>query len=104
MLVPAGALVNGVSIYRVTGREVVEYLHLELDRHDVVFAEGAAAETFLDDGSRGMFHNAAEFRALYPERETRPARYCAARVEDGEEVERLRSRFARAALGVAIAG
>ncbi len=41
--------------------------HIELDSHDVIFAEGAAAETFLDVGSRAVFHNCAEFDALYPE-------------------------------------
>ena len=40
--------------------------HFELDSHDVLMAEGSSSESFLDDGSRGMFHNAHEYRALYP--------------------------------------
>jgi hypothetical protein len=45
--------------------EEVEYFHIELDSHDVIIAEGALSESFLDDDSRGMFHNAQEYAALY---------------------------------------
>src|SRR5207249_2356420 len=66
VLIPAGALVNGSSITRVDQIEKVEYFHIELDSHDLILAEGALSETFVDDDSRGMFHNAAEFSLLYP--------------------------------------
>ena len=46
--------------------ERVAYFHVELDSHDVIVAEGAAAETFVDCDSRRMFHNAVEFAVLYP--------------------------------------
>ena len=46
--------------------ERVDYFHVELETHDVILAEGAPSESFLDDNSRRMFHNAAEFTALYP--------------------------------------
>jgi hypothetical protein len=36
----------------------IEYFHIELDSHDVILAEGALSESFIDDDSRGMFHNA----------------------------------------------
>ena len=32
----------------------------------MIVAEGALSETFIDDDSRGMFHNAHEYRVLYP--------------------------------------
>ncbi|MBS1086799.1 Hint domain-containing protein [Gluconobacter sphaericus] len=86
VLIPAEALVNGVSILRMENVDRVDYFHLELDTHDVILAEGAASETFVDDGSRGMFHNAVEYRALYPDAVRTEARYCAPRVEDGEEL------------------
>ena len=35
----------------------IEYFHVELDRHDVLFAEGLAAESYLDTGNRGLFAN-----------------------------------------------
>ena len=46
------------------GWERVSYFHIELETHDVIFAEGAPSETFIDDNSRGMFHNAHEFALL----------------------------------------
>ncbi len=91
MLVPAELLVNGVSIVKAAAVDEVHYFHLELDEHDVILAEGAWAESFIDDDSRAMFHNAGEYRALYPEAPLHPpARYCAPRVEEGFELEALR--------------
>jgi len=94
ILVPARHLVNGVSIVQIEDVGEVEYFHIELDRHDVIIAEGAFAETFVDDDSRTMFHNALEYRALYPDEGRRPALYCAPRVEDGAELEAQRRRLA----------
>ena len=92
-LVPAGALVNGTTVVRDTP-ETVEYLHIELAQHETVWANGVAAETFVDDDSRAMFSNAAEFAALYPDAATGPARYCAPRLTEGYALEALRSRLA----------
>jgi hypothetical protein len=60
----------------------------------VIIAEGALSETFVDDDSRGMFHNAQEYAALYPEDIRRAARYCAQRLEIGYEVEAIRRKLA----------
>jgi len=92
-LVPAHALVNGRTITQAEQVDVVEYIHIELETHDIIFAEGAASETFIDDGSRGMFHNAREYTELYPDAEPVAARYCAPRVESGEELEAIRRRL-----------
>lgn len=90
VLVPAHALVNGQTITQAEQVDVITYIHIELETHDIIFAEGAASETFIDDGSRGMFHNAREYAELYPDAEPVAARYCAPRVEDGEELEAIR--------------
>jgi autotransporter passenger strand-loop-strand repeat protein len=94
MLIPANCLVNGVSIVHARHMDVVEYFHLELESHDVIFAEGAASESFVDDGSRGMFHNAAEYQALYPGSIQGDGTPCAPRVEFGAEVEAVWQRLA----------
>ena len=89
-LVPAQALVNGVSIIQAETVERVDYIHIELAKHSVIWAEGAPSETFVDDHSRGMFHNAAEFAALYPGRPRIAAAYCAPRIKDGEALDTIK--------------
>lgn len=102
VLIEAIDLVNGSSIVRSGPVDVVEYFHIELDRHDVILAEGALSETFIDDNSRGIFHNAHEYVALYPAAAAEPAQYCAPRCSGGYEVEAARRRIAqRAAAGAA---
>lgn len=66
LFLPARLLVNGVTIRQDGWSGNIEYFHIELDSHQVIFAEGAAAETFVAFGGRGMFHNGVEFAALYP--------------------------------------
>ena len=95
MLVPACHLVNGISILKLEDMEQIDYFHLELERHAVIFAEGAAAESFADDDSRDAFHNAHEYRALYPDQPRRRfVEYCAPRVEDGYALDVLRRALA----------
>jgi autotransporter passenger strand-loop-strand repeat protein len=101
VLIPASALVNGSSIVQAEAVDTVDYFHLELETHDIIVAEGAASETFVDDDSRGMFHNVAEYRLLYPDAPRVPARFCAPRVEDGEVLEAVRRRLADRALRLA---
>lgn len=93
MLIPARALVDGGSIRQPESSSPITYLHLEFGRHEVIRAEGAWSESFVDDDSRGRFENAAEFALRYPEEPRLPARYCAPRVEDGEAVEQVRRRL-----------
>jgi autotransporter-associated beta strand protein len=99
VLIEARDLVNDVSIVQSTGIDEVEYFHLELETHDVILAEGAASETFIDDDSRMMFHNAHEYARLYPNEQQNPAQYCAPRRNEGYEVETARRHInARAGL------
>jgi len=95
MLVPANRLVNGTSILKMSGLDEVAYFHLEFDRHAVILAEGAAAESFVDDDSRMLFHNADEYRRLYPDEPVRKAAvFCAPRVEAGHALETVRRTLA----------
>ena len=58
----ASALVNGQSIYRVAkmAMEPFRYYHVETDAHDLILAEGAATESYLNMPSRGHFDNGAD--------------------------------------------
>ena len=102
VLVPAKYLVNGRMITHEHNWQQVEYIHIELAEHDVIWAEGAASETFMDDDSRGMFHNAHEFGALYPDT-AEPTGFCAPRVEDGYQLEAIRQRLSAIAGALAAA-
>ncbi len=64
-LVPIRHLINGATIAQVAVDHVT-YFHVELARHAVLFAEGLAAESYLDTGNRGSFANAAGPVALHP--------------------------------------
>jgi Hint domain len=50
ILVAAGNLVNGTTITRYDAAELdrLEYFHIKLARHDVIYAEGAGCETLLE--------------------------------------------------------
>ncbi|WP_071689674.1 Hint domain-containing protein [Nioella sediminis] len=64
----AGALVNGEGITRVPLAELGEtytVYHIETEAHEIILANGAPAETFIDNVSRRVFDNYAEFEALY---------------------------------------
>jgi hypothetical protein len=102
VLIPAEHLVNGASVIQVQRVDVVDYFHIELDSHDVIIAEGALSETFVDDHSRRMFHNAHEFAVLFPDAEPVEPCYYAPRVEEGFSLAVVCRRLAqRAGLPVA---
>jgi hypothetical protein len=64
-LIPVRYLLNGDTIAQET-REAVTYWHVELDRHDVLLAEGLACESYLDTGNRQAFDNVPA-TALHPD-------------------------------------
>jgi len=73
-LIPVERLVNDRSVMqaRIDDREIIEYFHIELETHEVIFAEGAPAETLLVAEDREVFANFAEYERLYGS-ERRPA-------------------------------
>jgi hypothetical protein len=62
----AGDLVNGATVRQEAWREV-EYFHVELESHDILLAEGAPAESYLDCGNRRNFENGGDGVTLHPE-------------------------------------
>jgi Hint domain len=66
ILIPAGNLVNGVTIVADAKPESLSltYLHIELDTHEPILAEGLAVESFQRDNVQA-FDNAGEYVRLY---------------------------------------
>lgn len=97
VLVHAWRLVNGVSITQARHVERVEYFHVELDRHAVIFAENVPVESFLDNGCRSQFQstNGAPVALAGAQKPCLPL------IEDGYHLARLKARIdARAGIEV----
>jgi hypothetical protein len=65
VMVPVKYLIDGLSIATVPVAEAV-YYHVELERHEAIFASGLAVESYLETGGRGRFDNADVVR-LFPD-------------------------------------
>ena len=68
VLCEAGALVNGTTITLVPLSEFGDsytVYHIETEAHEIILANGAPAETFIDNVSRRAFDNFAEFERLH---------------------------------------
>lgn len=93
VLVHAWRLINNVSITQAKSVEQVEYFHIELDRHAVIFAENTPVESFLDIDCRAQFHATLGTPAA------EKAKPCLPLIEEGYHLARLKSRIdARAGL------
>ena len=70
LVINAGAMINGETIRTVSKAEMPEvfvYYHVETENHDVILANGAPAETFIDYKERRSFDNYDEYLALFGE-------------------------------------
>jgi hypothetical protein len=76
VLIPAGCLVNDrtISLDPADARDQLEFFHLKLETHDVIYAEGAPCETLLQVDET-MSNFATYFRS-YGKAEA-PAQHCA---------------------------
>ncbi|GLR66100.1 hypothetical protein GCM10010909_07780 [Acidocella aquatica] len=91
-LVHAARLVNGVSITQLPRVEEVTYFHIELENHEIIFAENCPAETFMGESFRPQFHNAESFHTLYPQGSA-PEHMCLPRLDSGFQLEAIRHRL-----------
>jgi hypothetical protein len=92
-LVHAMRLVNGVSIVQLEHVESVTYFHVELENHEIIFAENCPAETFMDENFRRQFQNAEDFHARYPAH-TATQMACLPRHDSGYTLNAIRRRLA----------
>jgi hypothetical protein len=94
-LVQAKDLVNDVTIRADPAARWVTYFHVELARHDAIFAEGAPAESFLDTGHRAAFETGAPPPRAETMQRRRERASFAPLVTGGEALARVRERLAR---------
>jgi hypothetical protein len=105
--VPARHLVNGTSVVQEKMDEFT-YYHVELPAHDVLLAEGAAAESWLDTGNRDMFENAPGAVSLRADMSIRDPeiwaeKACGELVEQGQRLVDLRMHLNNRALEIGFA-
>ncbi len=96
-LVPAKLLINGTTVSQPITLNPVDYYHIELEQHDVIWANGAMAETYLDLGNRHVFlepgvlqftsPKAYDAKACYPLAYSGPAVDAARAIITEREVE-----------------
>ncbi|GAB0119400.1 Hint domain-containing protein [Acidisoma sp. 7E03] len=91
-LIPAEALVNGISITRCEEMDPVAYYNIEVPMHAVVLAEDLPAETYVDRGDRAMFMSSVFDDP--PQASAAAFRTCAPILQSGPVVERVRARIA----------
>jgi Hint domain len=67
VLIAVEYLVNDRSVTpaKMDDSDVLEYFHVELETHEVIFAEGAPAETLHITTGREQFVNFVEYERLY---------------------------------------
>jgi hypothetical protein len=91
LLVPVCHLINGTTITLYDARELdeLEFFHIKLERHDVIYAEGASCETLLNLDENAV--NFAEYLRRYGP-PTIEGSGCAPRVGFGARFE-IKSHF-----------
>jgi hypothetical protein len=78
--------------------DTLTYFHIELENHEIIFAENCPAESFMGEEFRNLFHNAKEYVELYPN-QAAPSRACLPTLEGGSQLQSLLRRLqARAGL------
>jgi len=98
VLVQVEHLVNGATIVQAPSVEQVEYFNIEFDAHQVILAEGAPVESYVDCDNRLKFANAAQYALLYPEDDRPRWQFCAPRLQCGAaELTAIRAALLRRA-------
>lgn len=64
-LISAGYHVNGITIVQESVGEV-DYVHVELDQHDILCRRRPGAESYLDVAKRAEFENGGGLLVLHP--------------------------------------
>jgi hypothetical protein len=95
VLIPIRCLVDGQTIVQ-RMCDTISYWHVELAEHNVIYAEGVPAESYLDTGDRSAFHNGGRVLDLHADFASRiwEARGCAELVLTGQRLSAVKRRLA----------
>jgi autotransporter passenger strand-loop-strand repeat protein len=98
VLIPIRHLINGTTIAP-TEMPRVTWFHVELPRHEVLFAEGLPAESYLDTGDRANFANGGGNARLFADFSARmwEAAACAPLIVTGPKLAAVRRMIAERA-------
>jgi hypothetical protein len=82
-------LINGALVAQVEV-DAITYWHVELDSHDIIFANGLPVESYLDEGNRAFFSRAeGSTHEAYQPVQTR----CRPQITEGAFLEAARARL-----------
>ncbi len=87
VLVSIGFLLNGQTIVQ-EPRDAITYWHIALEAHDIVYAEGLPAESFLEDDNIQEFDIVGSWSGHMPTKLP-----CAPKITQGLKLEAIRSRL-----------
>jgi hypothetical protein len=95
VLIPVKHLVNESTIAPDLAARIVRYCHVELDAHDVLLAEGLAAESLVPGADRSAFDNGGGAVQLHPDFHSLAweADGCAPLVVTGPALDRVRAQL-----------
>jgi hypothetical protein len=95
VLIPIKHLIDGAAIAQVS-RDVITYWHIELERHDIILAEGLPVESYLDTGDRSAFINGGSVVSFAPDFaiRVREAESCAPLTVTGSEIIAVKQQIA----------
>jgi hypothetical protein len=63
-LVPAECLLNGKFIYRDYSEDNLQYYHIELDTHEIIYANELLVESYIDHNNRTGFDNYNIYKSI----------------------------------------
>ncbi len=97
-LIPAKLLINGTTVTQRFVLTPIDYFHIELEKHDVIWAEGVMAETYLDLGNRNVFLEPGVLQFTSPK--LKQAKACYPLTYSGPAVDRARDMIAQQELAL----
>jgi len=93
VLIQASLLVNGASIRQLSAVSRLQYFHIELASHDILLAEGAPAESYLDTGNRISFANGPAWLDTHPDSPRDWTDACAELLLEGPRLAAIKQRL-----------